>query len=273
MSILGSVICFGLNSLTLGTHDLAVKLDEAGLDTGLIKHTKRDRSNVVRALRDLEEGGFLRHIREDKERAVYLLVGERIAGDDASYHTEVRFVYRKKERDVVADVPAQQQRIDALIKHHGETQSTADIRAVLIRALDQAHAVKLRPDGGAYFLLAEQNATRDALAKFCRDNGGWTTLLDVPKDAGNAREMFEALERDKLGELETLEGELERAAGRMGGPRGVRDTTWDGMLERFDEVQASLETYARVLELKAEKATRRLEVARLKVEALKGVVK
>lgn len=264
---LGVVMTFGLNGYSTDTHNLGLLFDQAGLDTALIKTQRRERANVVRAMRELEVSGFVRNIVEAPDRAVFVLVDEEVTGDDPVYTVADRIVYDKAGKTVTCGSPGLQAKVDALLAQVRDGQSTSDIRQALVAALDKAHAVRLRPDGGAYFVLDASTDTCDNIATFVRGVGGWATLLPVVRTDASRAELFQAMERHMLEELALVEAEVQRAALRNGNGK-VRPTTWDGLQRDVERVRCSLDLYLDNLGTRQERVTEQLTATLARIAAL-----
>lgn len=264
---LGVVMTFGLNGYSTDTHSLGLLFDQAGLDTGLIKTQRRERANVARAMRELEVSGFIRTILEAPDRAVFVLVDETVTNEDPVYTVADRITYDKVGKTVTCGSPGLQAKVDALLAQVRGGQTTSDIRQALVAALDRANAVRLRPDGGAYFVLDVSKETCDNIATFVRGVGGWATLLPVVRTDASRSELFQAMERHMLEELALVEAEVQRAALRNANG-GVRPATWEGLQQNVERVRASMELYLDHLGTRQERVTEQLAATLARIAAL-----
>lgn len=152
--VLGEIITWRLCGVSITIPELRMLCEAHNLPLHRVPKKIQTRSQVVRTLAELEENGFIRKINDDAVKAVYVLVAEQVdrTTDTATYNVEIKFEHSKKQETLTASDPNLQDTIDALMAKYKDKCLTRDVRAMITDMVSDAHAIRLRPEGGMYLI-------------------------------------------------------------------------------------------------------------------------
>lgn len=259
--------------------DLRQRFEDHGLDSSVLPKKIQTRSTVIRAIHDLEADGFVRRIKEleDKDKAVFVIADEvlgSVSGQvDVKFDIRNTFTYNKKAGVVVADDPAVQAKVAALMQKHA-TAMMANNMSIAIKKLVQ-RSQSLNWAKGMHFIPVQNVDTLNKLRRLFDTFGGSARLiLRSVTSAGesrelNAAELFKSFEAEYISELEDMikdTDDLYGSADDAERKKAVPGKSWLNRLDAFKLQRKKAEMFSQMLNFKSEEYVERIAAAEAKLK-------
>lgn len=251
MSNLGELIWWNLKPGLVEVDKVKGLAEGLGLPLDAIPKKVRLRTQIHRALNELADDGFLRRIIEEKEKSVFVLVGEDIdeAREDAYYQVEDRFTYYKKDSRITCDNPSTQVRLDALLKKYEGCFTKRDICIIVCRMIDSdvINGVAIKSGSGIYFTPASSAAHVDNLSAFVSSvtDEGSLSRMSIQRTKANVEEV-------KASYLDNFQAEVNRTKEKIAALKEgdkYRKSTMVKELEDLLQFSARSRMYSQMLEI------------------------
>ncbi len=286
--LLGEVGWWTLSQNSQITHEDLVKLfDQHGFDKDLIPKPVAPKRAFRRAIEDARQqfAGevFIPKIDKDGNDISWTTIQRVKVDDDLHEHafhqeTAVRFIYipgrKGQEEDgvITTDFDAGQdpQEVDSLVAEvvrkikesyyrHRKVLSMNDLRTTIKRVLDSGLAMRIRRDGGVYFVPQQHTGVVNALQEIlvqidCR----WDSYpIPVGQKSKVKINFMEAFEDEVHGFMTAFKATIFKESGGM--KAGLRSSTVARKLTEFNELKDKLEVYEELLSFKADDTRSKME--------------
>lgn len=273
IGVLAKLIAWSIpERVMLRRADVLARVEEAGLPLSIVTAKLRERVTVLRALKALDEEGFLHPValgpdgrNEDNQRAVWILVTDatnRIT-ESVEFQEKYRFTYYKQPiidpntgvelvqgKTLKANNPEVQQELNELVEHFSDLYLSRDVRALMTRAVKAANGLPFRDHGGVYILPRQKLELVEAMERFLTKIPGCEfrtlTVPDLQKDRDTLFATFDKNFNKGINEIR--ENIVELVSRDRKARRGVFE---DRMRQVMDKM-GQLNMFSELLQFKTE---------------------
>lgn len=240
--LLGEVITWTCNGLSIAHLALVEALAESGLDAGVARELA-PRHAFSRACKRLSERRIIRPVAENATTITFQFTAESRADDHYEYVMETLLTLHKQTGTVTCDLPGlatlAQEELDRCIA----VRTGSDVTRIVQKLFEkQADLFAIRPTGGAYFVPAAHAAFVGRVEGFLRRVNGRLLRFPVPAGVPTGEQSVRRAVADGLA---TVVAEHRRAVAAF--DADTRGDTLERAAEHIRTTRFKVETYAAYL--------------------------
>jgi hypothetical protein len=262
VKLLGEVITWSCNGVTIRHLDLITALRDADLDESVARELA-PRHAFSRACRKLSEARIIRQVAEDETTIHFQFTSEHKEGDRYSYDFETLLTLTKATGKVTCDIAGLATLAQEHLDHCIQARTGSDVTRIVQRLFERkADLFPIREKGGAYFVPQEHVGFVDQVQAFLGKINGRMQRYPVP--AGTP-EGDRSVKESVAAALSALIAEHEAAIGSFG--EDTRSVTLERAAERIRLTRHKIEAYACYLGEERDRLNRDVAAASARLRA------